>query len=164
MNKPRKLSSKICSNQLAIRRIRATQKNGGRVVFTNGCFDLLHEGHVTYLERARSLGDLLVVALNTDSSVRRLKGPTRPINRLKSRQKVIAALESVDIVVSFSESTPLKSICALRPDLLVKGGDWKVSQIVGSNEVISWGGKARSLSFVEGHSSTRLIAKAKISR
>lgn len=132
-----------------------------KVVFTNGCFDLLHKGHVTYLERARRLGDLLIVALNSDESVKRLKGPERPINPLADRLEVIAALESVDFVTWFDEDTPLELIDLLRPKVLVKGGDWTVSQIVGGKEVLSWGGKVRSLSYIEGRSTTLMIEKAR---
>src|SRR5207237_698317 len=114
---------------------------GKRVVFTNGCFDLLHKGHINYLEKARNLGTLLVVALNSDSSVRKLKGKGRPINRLADRLRVIAALECVDYVTWFGEETPLKLIRLLRPRVLVKGGDWSPHQIVGASDVLSLGGK-----------------------
>ncbi len=154
--KPRKLVSKIASPSALRRRF----PRGTRVVFTNGCFDLLHKGHVTYLERARALGDVLVVALNDDASVRRLKGPARPLNGLADRLEVIAALESVDFVTWFHEDTPLRAIVAIRPDVLVKGGDWKTEQIVGGREVKAWGGKVKSLTFVPGRSTTKLIAKA----
>ena len=117
-----------------------------------------------YLEKARKTGDILVVALNSDASVKRLKGPSRPIHSLAARRIVIAALESVDYVTSFSEDTPLQAILELKPDVLAKGGDWKPSQIVGSREVLGWGGKVRSIRFVEGHSSTRIIQKAKKAR
>ncbi len=132
-----------------------------RAVFTNGCFDILHAGHVTYLERARNLGDILIVALNTDASTRRLKGTGRPINPLKDRAKVVAALESVTYVVSFGEDTPLKIIQKIKPDILVKGGDYEVKKIVGYDEVIASGGTVRILPFLEGRSTTRIISKAK---
>jgi rfaE bifunctional protein nucleotidyltransferase chain/domain len=134
------------------------------VVFTNGCFDLLHKGHVTYLERARRQGELLVVALNSDESVARLKGPERPLNRLADRLEVLAALESVDYVTWFEEDTPLELIRVLKPDVLVKGGDWPVERIVGASEVLARGGKVRSLPYIEGHSTTRLIEKARSER
>jgi len=140
---------------------RALSKAKRRSVFTNGCFDLLHKGHVTYLEKARALGDLLVVALNSDASVKSLKGSDRPINTLADRLEVIAALESVDFVTWFDENTPLELICLLKPKLLVKGGDWKTSDIVGAQEVLTWGGKVRSLPYVEGKSTTQIIAKAR---
>jgi len=132
-----------------------------RVVFTNGCFDLLHCGHVTYLECARKQGDVLVVALNSDASVKRLKGPERPINTLADRLEVIAALESVDYVTWFEENDPVHLIRLLRPRVLVKGGDWRPENILGSAEVLSWGGKVKSLPFVEGKSTTLMIQKSR---
>lgn len=129
------------------------------MVFTNGCFDLIHKGHVTYLEDAKRLGEVLVVALNSDESVKRLKGSQRPVNSLADRLEVIAALESVNFVTWFEEDTPLELIRLLAPDILVKGGDWKADQIVGGKEVVSWGGKVRSLKFVEGRSTTRMIER-----
>ena len=132
-----------------------------RVVFTNGCFDILHAGHVSYLEQARKLGEILVVGLNSDASTKRLKGPTRPINPLKDRSKVIAALESVSFVTSFSEDTPLKLIRKLKPDVLVKGGDYEVKKIVGYEDVVASGGVVRTLPFLEGRSTTRIIEKAR---
>jgi rfaE bifunctional protein nucleotidyltransferase chain/domain len=159
---PRKLLPKIKS-VASLKRL-LTRRGRRRVVFTNGCFDLLHPGHVRYLEQARARGDLLVVALNSDASVSRLKGPERPINRLADRLEVMAALECVDFVTWFEEDTPLGAILSLRPDVLVKGGDWKVADIVGGKEVLSWGGKVRSLPYVEGKSTTRIIERAKIRR
>lgn len=139
----------------------ALQRVRSRVVFTNGCFDLLHKGHVTYLEKARNLGDILVVALDTDESVRKLKGPKRPINTLADRLEVIAALESVDFVTWFEASDPQPLIRKLRPDILVKGGDWKPEDILGSKDVLSWGGKVKSLPYVEGKSTTLMIQRAR---
>ncbi len=137
-------------------------KKKEKIVFTNGCFDLLHRGHVTYLEKAKKLGSLLVVALNSDESVRMLdKGPGRPINCLEDRARVMAALECVDFVTWFGEETPREIITQLKPDVLVKGGDWKPDQIVGSTEVKSWGGKVKSIAFVPGKSTTQMIEKAR---
>ena len=158
---PRKNTSKIRTSARLATELRKLQRRGLKVVFTNGCFDILHKGHVSYLDRARRLGDVLVVAINSDASVSRLKGPDRPINGLRDRMEVMAALECVDFVVSFGEDTPLKTIVKLRPDVLVKGGDWKPAQIVGAHEVLSWGGKVRSLKFVDGRSTTRIIEKAR---
>ncbi len=135
------------------------KKLGKKVVFTNGCFDILHVGHVRYLSEAKALGDVLVVGLNRDASVRKLKGAGRPVTPERERAEVLAALQSVDYVVFFSESTPERLIRALRPDFLVKGGDWKKSQIAGSAFVESYGGKVRSLQFIKGFSTTGLIAK-----
>lgn len=130
---------------------------GRRVVFTNGCFDILHQGHVTYLEEARRLGDCLVVGLNSDGSVRSLKGPERPMNDEQSRARVLAALGCVDHVVLFSEDTPLNLITALLPDVLVKGGDWPVEKIVGAEEVMAAGGGVLSIPLVGDFSTTSLI-------
>jgi rfaE bifunctional protein nucleotidyltransferase chain/domain len=132
---------------------------GKKIVFTNGCFDILHRGHVTYLAEARKLGDLLVVGLNSDASVKRLKGPERPINNENDRQYVMSQLKSVDFVEIFTEDTPLNLILKVKPKVLVKGGDWKIDQIVGGNEVIGWGGDVFSLNFVNGYSTTSLINK-----
>lgn len=147
---------KIFSREKLARRLKVSSKYQ-RIIFTNGCFDIIHKGHISYLERARSLGDALVVALNSDSSVRRLKGRGRPVNPLRDRIIVLAALECVDFVTWFSEETPLKTILTIRPDHLVKGGDWPVGSIVGSKEVQSWGGKVHSLPFIKGRSTTRIL-------
>lgn len=132
---------------------------GERVVFTNGCFDLLHPGHVRYLAQARELGEALIVGLNSDRSVRELKGPRRPILRAEERAEVMAALACVDFVTIFDEPTPLELIARLRPDILVKGGDWGVDAIVGRDEVEAEGGIVRSLPFVDGCSTTELIQR-----
>lgn len=134
------------------------KRAGKKIVFTNGCFDILHLGHVRYLEKAKSLGDVLVVGLNSDASVRSLKGPGRPINPAEDRAAVLGALKAVDYVTIFSEPTPLKLIQAVRPDFLVKGGDWKPKDIVGSSVVESYGGKVRSLKFVEGKSTSKVLS------
>ena len=128
------------------------------LVFTNGVFDVLHRGHVTYLAQARTLGASLVVALNTDESVRRLgKGSDRPINRLEDRAAVVAALDAVSLVTAFDADTPLDLILALRPDVLVKGGDWRAAAIVGAREVESWGGSVHSIPFLHERSTTALL-------
>ena len=130
------------------------------LVFTNGVFDILHRGHVTYLAQARALGAALVVALNSDASARRLgKGDDRPINTLADRMAVIAALESVALVTSFDEDTPLARILECRPEHLVKGGDWPAEKIVGAKEVQSWGGKVHSIAFAHDRSTTKLLSK-----
>lgn len=128
-----------------------------QVVFTNGCFDLLHVGHVRYLKEAKKQGDILVVGVNTDASVKRLKGPLRPIQIEQDRAEILAALECVDFVTLFDEDTPLNLIKALKPQVLVKGGDWKPEQIVGSDVVLATGGKVLSLNFVDGRSTTNII-------
>jgi D-beta-D-heptose 7-phosphate kinase/D-beta-D-heptose 1-phosphate adenosyltransferase len=142
-----------------LRELSLRRGRGEKVVFTNGCFDLLHPGHVTYLGAARALGDLLVVGLNSDASVRLLKGPTRPILNEEERATVLAGLRSVDYVVIFDEETPRSLIEALRPDVLVKGGDWAVESIVGADVVLAAGGRVLSLPFVEGKSTTGIVER-----
>jgi len=132
---------------------------GKRIVFTNGCFDILHRGHVTYLTEARKLGDLLVVGINSDASVKRLKGPERPINKENDRSYVLSQLKAVDFTEIFTEDTPLNLILKVKPKILVKGGDWKIDQIVGAKEVIADGGDVFSLNFVDGYSTTSIINK-----
>ena len=132
-----------------------------RIVFTNGCFDLLHRGHVYYLSKAREMGDLLVVGLNSDNSVSRLKGKGRPVNNQESRAEVLAALGMVDHVIIFEEDTPLELIRMVRPDLLVKGGDYRVEEIVGYDEVTSRGGSVHVIPLLEGYSTTAIIERQK---
>jgi D-beta-D-heptose 7-phosphate kinase / D-beta-D-heptose 1-phosphate adenosyltransferase len=144
----------------AVRRECETQKHlPARIVFTNGCFDVLHPGHVALIEHAARLGDFLVVALNTDESVRRLKGPTRPINMLEDRARVLGALRGVGAVVAFDEPTPIELIKAIRPEVLVKGADYRVDQVVGAGEVQSWGGTVELVKLIEGQSTTATIHK-----
>jgi D-beta-D-heptose 7-phosphate kinase/D-beta-D-heptose 1-phosphate adenosyltransferase len=138
--------------------IRAQLRAAGRtVVFTNGCFDLLHPGHVRYLQEARRLGEVLIVALNSDRAVRELKGSTRPILQENERAEVMAALACVDYVVIFDDVSPQATIAALLPDILVKGGDWGVDQIIGAAEVTAAGGQVKSLSFIPGVSTSEII-------
>ncbi len=143
---------------LALEKFLAENKNK-KIVFTNGCFDILHRGHVTYLSEARKLGDLLVLGVNSDASVKRLKGPERPINNENDRSYVLSQLKAVDFTEIFTEDTPLDLILKIRPSILVKGGDWKIEQIVGGKEVIADGGQVFSLNFVDGYSTTSLIHK-----
>lgn len=137
------------------------KQRGQKIVFTNGCFDVLHFGHVYYLLEAKKLGDVLVVGLNSDSSVRRLKGESRPINGERERAFVLAALSCVDYVVLFEEDTPKELIEVVRPDVLVKGGDYKIENIVGADTVLQNGGTVTTIPFVEGFSSTRIIEQLK---
>jgi D-beta-D-heptose 7-phosphate kinase/D-beta-D-heptose 1-phosphate adenosyltransferase len=139
--------------------IQKLKKHGKKIVFTNGCFDLLHYGHVKYLEEAKRKGDILVVAVNSDSSVRKIKGSGRPIVKEKNRLGIIAGLESVDYVICFKEKTPLKLIMSLKPDILVKGADWNKNTIVGSDFVSSCKGIVSSVKLVKGLSTTSLIEK-----
>jgi len=130
------------------------------LVFTNGCFDILHRGHVTCLARARAMGESLIIAVNTDASVRRLgKGEERPINPLEDRMAVLAALASVSLVTWFDEDTPLNTILTCRPDVLVKGGDWAIDSIVGAAEVAGWGGRVATIPFEHQRSTTRVIER-----
>jgi len=135
------------------------KRNGRRVVFTNGCFDLLHPGHIKILEAARSLGDALVVGINSDDSVRTLKGAGRPVIPEQERAEILAGFECVDGVVVFDELTPQKTVAALLPDILVKGGDWPGNRIVGREEVEAAGGKVVLIDVVEGHSTTEILRK-----
>ncbi len=132
---------------------------GKRVVFTNGCFDILHVGHVRYLQDAKAEGDVLVVGLNSDSSVRGLKGPDRPVQSQNDRAEILAALASVDFVVIFDEPTPEKLIHEVRPDVLVKGGDYRIETIVGASFVQSYGGAVKALRFVPGSSTSSIIER-----
>ncbi len=141
--------------------VTAWQKEGKKVVFTNGVFDLLHLGHVTYLAKAAELGDKLVIGLNADSSVKRIKGEDRPINDQNNRAALLAALFFIDGVVLFEEDTPLNLISTLLPDILVKGADYTIDNIVGAKEVIANGGEVKTITFVEGYSSTSIINKIK---
>jgi len=148
---------KMCQPENLAARVAALPRP---LVFTNGCFDILHRGHVTYLAQARALGAALVVGVNSDASVRRLgKDADRPVNLLHDRMAVLAALESVSMVVSFDEDTPLSLILACRPDVLVKGGDWQIGDIVGAREVQGWGGKVHSIPFLHERSTTALLNK-----
>ncbi len=151
--------NKIVSLAALIEERRRLKLAGKRVVFTNGCFDLLHPGHVRYLQQARALGEVLIVALNSDRSVRELKGPGRPILTEAERSEVMAALGCVDYVMVFDDPTPRETIASLLPDILVKGGDWGVDRIVGREEVEAAGGQVLSLPFVEGCSTTDVIGR-----
>ena len=152
---------KILSLEAARRACRRARKEGRRVVFTNGCFDLLHPGHVRYLAAARAEGDLLVVGLNSDRSVRRLKGPERPVQSEDARAEVLAALQVVDHVVIFAGDTPIDVIRALRPEVLAKGADWAEDAIVGADEVRADGGRVVRVPLVRGQSTTRLVRKSR---
>jgi rfaE bifunctional protein nucleotidyltransferase chain/domain len=153
------LNSAILTLEQAILRFGRDKRNGRRVVFTNGCFDLLHPGHIRSLEQARELGDALIVGLNSDASVRQLKGEGRPVLPERERAEVLAALESVDAVVIFDELTPREVVARLLPDVLVKGGDWPDDQIVGREEVEAAGGRVVSIPVVHGYSTSDILRK-----
>ena len=152
--------SKIMTLEQLQERMNEWRRAGLEAVFTNGCFDLLHIGHVTLLDAACREGDRLVVGINSDASIVRLKGPSRPIVPEHARARVLAALEAVDAVVVFDEPTPLELMVALRPKVIVKGGDYVADEIIGASEVRSWGGRVKIVPFVEGFSTTRLIARS----
>ena len=151
--------TKILRPRALKRRLDVLRRQGKRIVFTNGCFDLIHPGHVRYLRAAKRLGDVLVVGLNSDASVRRLKGPGRPLVPQRDRCEVMAALEMVDYVTVFGEDTPYELIKQVQPDVLVKGGDWRPEDIVGADIVRARGGVVRSLRFTRGYSTTRLVER-----
>ena len=150
---------KIVARETLASLLEEHRRQGRRIVFTNGCFDILHAGHVRYLAQARRLGDVLVVALNTDRSVVAIKGPDRPVVGQEERAFVVAGLESVDYVTFFDDKTPLSLIEALQPDILVKGGDWKADSVVGGDVVRSRGGDVVILPYLEGASTTNIIEK-----
>lgn len=153
------LNKKI-KNLFALKRIvSGLKKKNKRIVFTNGCFDILHYGHAKYLQQAKAKGDILIVGVNSDSSVRKIKGKNRPIICEGDRIALIAALESVDYALLFKEKTPLKLIESLKPDILVKGADWNKKDIVGANLVLGWGGKIYRINLSAGRSSTKIIKK-----
>ena len=132
---------------------------GKVIVFTNGCFDILHKGHIHYLNQAKSLGDILFIGLNSDKSVRKIKGEERPINSEKDRKYILDNLKAVDFVEIFNEETPLELIKQVRPNVLVKGGDWELNQVVGYEFVINYGGNVHNLAFIEGYSTTNIVEK-----
>jgi len=157
MYPPPSFESKLCRPDELARRVAELPRP---LVFTNGCFDILHRGHVTYLAQARALGASLLVGVNSDASVKRLgKGDDRPINRQEDRMAVLAALECVSLVTWFDQDTPLELILRAKPDILVKGGDWTVDKIVGAPEILSWGGKVHSIPFLFERSTTATLNK-----
>jgi rfaE bifunctional protein nucleotidyltransferase chain/domain len=154
-------SHKICTLAEAKTRRSIWKQENQAVVFTNGCFDILHLGHVDYLEKARQTGSKMIVGVNADASVRQLKGPTRPVNNEYARARILAALAFVDMVIVFDEETPLNLINALLPDILVKGDDYSIDTIVGAKEVIANGGKVTTIPLVPTYSTTNIIQKLK---
>lgn len=154
------LKEKMAENwESAASKVEGWKVKGDRIVFTNGCFDILHPGHIDCVVEAASHGDRLVIGLNSDLSVEKLKGEGRPVNQLKSRMLMLAALEWTDLLVAFDQDTPEQLIAAIRPDVLVKGGDYSPDQIAGAKHVLSYGGKVISLGFTEGYSSSDIIEK-----
>ncbi len=159
MTSLRKIQDKIVNWDDALIKVTDWKTQNNTVVFTNGCFDLMHIGHLDYLSKAKDLGSKLIIGLNSSASVSRLKGPTRPINDNDSRGQILAAIEFVDLVVLFSEDTPLKLINHLKPNILVKGGDYLKENIVGAKEVERNGGSVKIIKFVDGYSTTALVTK-----
>jgi rfaE bifunctional protein nucleotidyltransferase chain/domain len=153
------IDSKIVTQAEAVRMSRRLQRRGRKIVFTNGCFDLIHSGHAVYLHRARKKGDFLIVGLNRDDSVRRLKGTGRPLLKFRERALLLAYLIPVDLVVGFAGDTPLSLIKKIKPDVLVKGADYRISEIVGSEDVQGWGGKVMTVPLVRGKSTSGLLEK-----
>jgi D-beta-D-heptose 7-phosphate kinase/D-beta-D-heptose 1-phosphate adenosyltransferase len=150
-------SGKIVTVAVLLRKLKALRRSGQKIAFTNGCFDILHYGHTSYLERAKKSGRILVVAVNSDSSVRKLKGAHRPIIVQRERAAVLAALECVDFVVIFSEETPFKLIKAIEPDVLIKGADYQAKDVVGSDIVRARGGRVELIEFIPGLSSSNIM-------
>ncbi len=158
---PEHIEAKILARNLSGLIFPAHLRESKQLVFTNGCFDLLHQGHLHLLSKAKDLGDLLVVGLNSDNSVRRLKGPSRPVNDQDTRIAILASLVFVDFIVLFHEDTPENLIQAIKPDILVKGGDYNIADIVGADFVRSYGGKVFTVPLLKGFSTTRLIDNSK---
>lgn len=152
---------KIIDDEGLERALHVQRASGKTIVFTNGCFDILHPGHVSYLIEARSLGDYLIVGLNTDESVRKIKGPNRPINDLNDRATMLAALQCVDLIIPFADVTPLQLIVNIKPDIIVKGGDYKLEEMVGKSFVEAYEGQVKILPFKEGYSSSSILEKIK---
>lgn len=161
MHYPAFIQAKIHNIESLLKQRNAWSLLGKTVVFTNGCFDILHKGHVDYLNAARDLGDILIVAVNSDDSVKRLKGNDRPVNPLDARMQVLASLQAVTAVISFSEDTPIQLIGSLKPDVLVKGADYKPEDIVGGKEVQSWGGRVETIELTQGYSTSSILKKRK---
>ena len=154
-----KIEDKILNHYELQKFVEKVQKKGKKVVFTNGCFDILHYGHIDYLQKARLMGDYLVMGINTDDSIKRLKGNHRPVNQEMDRVRLIAALGFVDAVTLFDDDTPLKLISTVLPNVLVKGSDYDIKDIVGGKEVIDNGGDVKTIDFVDGYSTTDIIKK-----
>ena len=147
----------IVNINLLLNKIKEYRKRYKKIIMTNGCFDIIHPGHIEFLYDAKKLGNLLIVAVNSDNSVKVNKGNSRPINKLNSRMTILSAIKPVDYVISFGATTPLKLITKIKPDILVKGGDYKINEIVGSTEVLSYGGKVKTLSYNKSFSSSKVI-------
>ena len=155
------MTNKIKTQKQLKNIVKGLRKQGKKIAFTNGCFDLLHYGHIKYLQDAKRLADKLIIGLNSDSSLRKIKGKKRPINTQTDRAKILAALAAVDYLVVFNQETPLKLIKLVSPDLLIKGGDWERDKIVGADFVKSYGARVITIPYLKGYSTTKLIEKIK---
>jgi D-beta-D-heptose 7-phosphate kinase/D-beta-D-heptose 1-phosphate adenosyltransferase len=153
--------NKILERNALRNKLEELRKKGKKIAFTNGCFDILHVGHVRYLREAKKTADVLVLALNSDSSVRSIKGEKRPLMNENERAEILAALEFIDFITIFEELTPLELICCLKPDILIKGGDWPEEKVVGREEVKAWGGRVAIIPEIEGKSTTNIVEKIK---
>lgn len=162
MNTLEHIQSKIMTYDELANQLKSWRSSGKKIVFTNGCFDILHRGHIEYLAKAADMGDILIIGLNTDRSVKRLKGDSRPVNDQHARSLLLAALSFVDAVTLFDEDTPYNLIKTVMPDLLVKGGDYKIEEIVGHDIVEANGGKVVTIPLTEGYSTTKTIGKLRI--
>lgn len=162
MNTLEHIQSKIMTYDELANQLKSWRSSGKKIVFTNGCFDILHRGHIEYLAKAADMGDILIIGLNTDNSVKRLKGDSRPVNDQHARSLLLAALSFVDAVTLFDEDTPYNLIKTVMPDLLVKGGDYKIEDIVGHDIVEANGGKVVTIPLTEGYSTTKTIGKLRI--
>jgi rfaE bifunctional protein nucleotidyltransferase chain/domain len=151
--------NKVLSREILKDKLETLRQEGKKIAFTNGCFDILHVGHVRYLKEAKKTADILVLALNSDSSVRAIKGEKRPLVSEKERAEVLAALECIDFITIFTELTPLEIICCLKPDILIKGGDWPEDRVVGRDEIKQWGGYVTIIPEVAGKSTTDIVDK-----
>ena len=156
------MTSKIYSRRALSRLVAQLRRRGKKIVFTNGCFDILHAGHVQYLQKAKQFGDLLIVGLNSDRSTKSLKGPGRPVNPEKDRAEVLGALSCVDFISIFDEDTPLELIKTVKPHVLVKGADWPLHSIAGRREILSWGGRVRRIRLLKGRSTSEILKNAKL--
>lgn len=161
MNQLETILHKIVTLDEAQKIVAEWKAKGEKIVFTNGCFDIIHKGHIYYLAQARELGSKLILGLNSDDSIKRLKGPERPVKELESRALTIAGFEFIDLVIPFEEDTPLNLISTLLPQVLVKGSDYEIKNIVGAKEVLANGGEVKTIDFVEGFSSTNYFKKLK---
>lgn len=153
------VKKKIKNNIDAVRLVEKWKLKNEKIVFTNGCFDLLHLGHIDYLSKAKDLGTKLIIGINSSESVKKLKGPSRPINSSQSRSTLLACFQFVDLVVIFSENTPINLIKNIEPDILVKGGDYKIETIVGAEEVVNFGGRVEIISFLSGYSTSSIVTQ-----